>query len=212
MQGIQFGSYHSFDDFGLVLSSKEIGTPEPKTITIDVEGSDGVLDFTEFAGQVKFRNRKLVFNFSKPNILDDFMQIYSEVVNALHGKKMNISLDEDSGFYYVGRITVNEFTSDANIGRIVIECDCEPWKYKVNQTVVVETISGSKTVNLLNLKKSVVPTITTTAEMTFVFGGISRTVAAGTFKIPELELKEGSNTVAITGTGTVIFSYQEGGL
>lgn len=51
MNGVKFGSYHSYDDFGLILSDKEIGSPEPKIVTIDVEGSDGVLDFTEFASE-----------------------------------------------------------------------------------------------------------------------------------------------------------------
>ena len=63
MKGITFGNYHSYDDFGLILSSKEIGSPEPKIITIDVEGGDGVLDFTEFAGEKKFKNRTLTFHF-----------------------------------------------------------------------------------------------------------------------------------------------------
>lgn len=136
MKGVKFGSYHSYDDFGLILSSKEIGSPEPKIVTIEVEGSDGVLDFTEFAGETKFKNRTLAFHFSRPQVIPVFMNLLSEVHNALHGKKMQIILDEDPGFYYSGRITVNEFKADANIGLITIEADCDPWKYKVNQTVV----------------------------------------------------------------------------
>lgn len=134
MKGITFGNYHSYDDFGLILSSKEIGSPEPKIITIDVEGGDGVLDFTEFAGETKFKNWKLTFHFSKPQVLPAFMQLLSDVHNALHGKKIKIILDENPEFYYVGRIAVNEFKADANIGRLTIECDCDSWKYKLNVT------------------------------------------------------------------------------
>lgn len=153
MKGIKFGSYHSYDDFGLILSSKEIGSPEPKIITVDVEGGDGVLDFTEFAGETKFKNRKLTFHFSKPQLLTDFMQVFSEVHNALHGKKLQIILDEEPGFYYIGRITVNEFKADANIGKITVECDCEPWKYKLNATREKVFLYGKNFVDFANLEQ-----------------------------------------------------------
>ena len=48
--------------------------------------------------------------------------------------------------------------------------------------------------------------------MTITFGGTSTIVNAGTFTIPTLELVEGNNTVTVTGTGNITFTYQEGGL
>lgn len=153
LKGITFGNYHSYDDFGLILSSKEIGSPEPKIITIDVEGGDGVLDFTEFTGETKFKNRKLTFHFSKSHVLSDFMTLFSTVHNALHGKKMNIILDDDSEFYYVGRIIVNEFKADANIGLITVECDCEPWKYKLNVTREKVFLYGKNLFDIANFEQ-----------------------------------------------------------
>ena len=44
MKGIKFGNHHSWNDFQLILASKTIGTPSPKTETIDIPGGDGVLD------------------------------------------------------------------------------------------------------------------------------------------------------------------------
>ena len=64
MKGIKFGDYHSYDDFSLILTSKTIGTPTPKTEIIDIPGGDGVLDLTEFFGEVKYNNRQLSFEFS----------------------------------------------------------------------------------------------------------------------------------------------------
>ena len=43
MRGVTFGSYHSYDCFHLLLKSKEIGAPEPKTIEVDIGGIDGVI-------------------------------------------------------------------------------------------------------------------------------------------------------------------------
>jgi hypothetical protein len=213
MLGIRIGNYHSYDDWGLILQSKEIQSPSPKTTQIEIEGGDGVLDLTEFFGDVKFNNRKLSFQFATQCISSEaYLALFSVVQDAIHGKMLNIILDDDPLHYYKGRATINEWKSSKRIGSIVIEVDAEPWKYVIDETVVSAAINGSRIFNLLNSRKRVVPTITTTASMTFAFGNYSRSVSAGTFRIPELELKEGSNTVTVTGTGAVTFRYQEGGL
>lgn len=41
MKGVTFGSYHSFNSWGLILQSKEIKAPKPKINQIDIEGGDG---------------------------------------------------------------------------------------------------------------------------------------------------------------------------
>ena len=44
IQGVTFGIKHSYEDFGLILSSKEIGLPTPKTESVSVIGRNGDLD------------------------------------------------------------------------------------------------------------------------------------------------------------------------
>lgn len=213
MKGVRFGEYHSFYEWGLILSSKEIEAPEPKINQIEIEGGDGVLDLTDFFGDVKYKNRSLSFEFSKMNIvLDGFLALYSVVQNAIHGKVLDIILDDDPAYYYRGRVTINEWKSDKNVGTIVIEVDAEPYKYDIDETVISIPVSGSTEVNLINSRKRVVPQITTDATFTFVWGNYSKAVSAGTFVIPEMELKEGNNSITVIGTGTAVFSYRKGGL
>lgn len=214
MKGIKFDNYHSYYEWGLVLSpGKVIESPKPKTKYVEVEGSDGVLDFTESFGGVKYNNRTLSFPFSKPEIVPGgYEALYSVVQDALQGKKMQIILDDDPSHYYVGRVTINEWKSNKNIGEIVIECDCEPYKYKLEETVISQAVTTSATITLQNSRKKVVPKITTSSEMTISFNGYTGTFSAGTFTIPELELVEGANTVTVTGTGNISFVYREGRL
>ena len=77
-------------------------------------------------------------------------------------------------------------------------------------------ISGGGTVILSNDYMPVVPVITATAEATlrWMIDGESfqKTVSAGTWEIPELELRNGNNTVSVTGEGNVTFVYREGRL
>lgn len=210
MNQIQFGQYRSYDDLYLVLSSKEIGSPEVKEYKVEIEGGDGVLDYTEYFGGVNYGNLELKFEFS--TIVQPFLNYYSQVKDLLHGKKMKITLDEDDDFYYLGRISVSSFTNEKNIGTISITCDCEPWKYKQQKTVVTKSITNSSTIVLSNMRKKVVPEITTNTTMSFAFGSSTVTHTAGTFMIPSLELSQGNNTITVTGTGTVKFEYQEGGM
>lgn len=212
MKQITFGQYRSYDDLSLILLSKTIGSPEIKTYTVDVEGADGVLDYTEYFGEPKFNNLVHTFEFSTVVVQSQFLTLFSAIKDALHGQKVHIALDDDPDFYYIGRISVSDFTNEKSIGNVSITCDCEPYKYKADVTTVAKAVSGSATITLPNMRKRVVPTITSDASFTFAFGGHTVTHSAGTFMIPTLELVEGNNTVTVTGTGNVSFTYQEGRL
>mgnify|MGYP000299710712 FL=1 len=77
-------------------------------------------------------------------------------------------------------------------------------------------ITGTKTVTLTNDFMPVVPSITTSAETTLAWkigtDSFSKTISAGTWEIPELQLAYGNNSVKVTSTGTTTFRYREGRL
>lgn len=213
MKGVKFGGLHSYTEWGLMLSEKELKSPKVKTHTVEIEGGNGVLDYTEFFGAVKYENRPLTFKFIKTNIIPDgFLSLFSLVQNTLHGQKMQVILDDDPAFFYYGRVIINEWKSNKNIGEIVIEVDAEPYKQSITETVVTQAVSGSANIILDNDKMPVVPTITTDAEFLFDFGSYVETYPAGTFQIPELELGEGANNIYVEGTGTITFRYRKGRL
>lgn len=215
MQGISFGNYHSFNDLRLILATKTIGTPSPKTETIDIPGGDGVLDLTEYFGDTKYGNRNLTFEFSTMVPRSEFMSAFSVVQNALHGKRMQITLDDDPEWYYTGRISVSEWKAEKNIGKLTIDCDCEPYKKQTSPTVITKAVNGTDNIVLTNSRKRTVPevVIASGSGLNIVFGtGNVWDLGSGSFTLPELELVEGENTVTVTGTGTITFTYQQGKL
>lgn len=215
MKGIMFGNFHSYRDLWLILAATNIGTPSSKTETIDIPGGDGVLDFTEFFGDTKYGNRSLSFEFSSLVIPSDFMIQFSMIQNAIHGKKLPIILDDDPGWQYIGRISVSEWKANRNIGKLTIDCDCEPYKYQISPTVITRAISGTSTIILENSRKRVVPEVKVTSGsgLTVTFGsGSVWTLASGSYLLPELELVEGDNPVTVSGTGTITFTYMQGKL
>ena len=212
MKGVTFGNYHSFRDFRLILSTKTIGTPSPKTELIDIPGGDGVLDLTDFFGETKYGNRTLTFEFSTLVPEPDFMALFSMVQNALHGKKMTITLDDDPEWYYTGRISLSEWKADRNIGKLTIDCDCEPYKRSTNPTVITKAVSGTENITLPNSRKRVVPEVKIESEsglnIVYQVGNVWD-LGSGSYTLPELELLGGNNTVTVTGTGTIAFTYQQ---
>jgi phage-related protein len=212
MKGIRFGDMHSWDDLKMILTSKEMGAPGVKATKLDIEGADSSLDMTDFFGEPKYEDVTHKFQFSTIVPYAEFMTLYSSIKNAIHGKKMRVILDDDPLFYWMGRCYVSGFTNEKNIGQVNVECDCEPYKYKLTKTVYSQAVSGTTAITLTNGRKRAVPQITTTAPMTIEYGGGSFTNSAGTYTIPELELTHGVNTLTVTGTGTISFEWQEGDL
>lgn len=215
MNGVTFGTYHSYDDFSLILTSKEIAAPKTKTVKIDVEGADGAIDLTDFFGEPKYEDCTHEFQFSTIVPQSQFLTLFSDIKNKIHGKKLRISLDADPGFYYMGRCFVSAFTNEKNIGKISVECECEPWKYKAAKTVITQTVSGESTLSLPNLRKRVVPEVLIEADsaLHIVYNTYNVwDLGGGSYTLPELELKAGENTVSVTGTGNITFSYQEAAL
>ena len=212
MKGVNFGDFHSYRDFSLILSQKTIGTPSPKTETIDIPGGDGVLDLTEVFGEVRYNNRNLSFEFSSIVPQSDFMNQFSHIQNTLHGQKMRIVLEDDPEWYYTGRISVSEWKAEKAVGKLTIDCDCEPYKTKLSETVVKATVDGPKAVVLTNSKKIVMPTIDITGEVDLTFGMNSYSLSEGRYNLPGIRLANGENTILLDGAGTATFTYLERGL
>ena len=76
--------------------------------------------------------------------------------------------------------------------------------------------NGSGTAILTNDFMPTVPAVTVTDETTLKWqvgtDGFIKTVSAGTWTFPELELVRGENEIEITTEGTVTFRYREGRL
>ena len=212
MKGIRFGDLHSYDDLKMILSGKDMGAPAVKSMKLDIEGADSALDLTDFFGEPKYEDVTHKFQFSTIVPCSEFMTLYSRIKNAIHGKKMRIILDDDPLFYWMGRIYVSGFTNEKSIGQVEVECDCEPYKYKLTKTTVTRAVNGTDIIVLTNGRKRAVPEITTTGAMTIEYGGGSWALSAGSYTIPELELTQGDNLVTVKGTGTITFTWQEGDL
>lgn len=211
MKGIWFDNVHSYDDLNLVLSEVNIPPATARTKFVDIPGGDGSIDLTEALGEVKYKDRKCKFTFTVFPY-DDFEEKKKEISNLLNGKKCKITIDKDPDYYWTGRCSVDSYASKKNLHKIVVGATVAPYKLKTTQTNVTIPSGVNIVGTLRNGKKTTVPTIINTAAATIIFNGGRYNINAGTHKILNIELVEGINTVTVTSTEPVKFTYQEGDL
>ena len=206
LNGVTFTSWstnvskHSYTDFGIILTEQNIGLPSPKTYSVSIEGMDGSLDLSECFGEMKYENRTLKFTFESIDKITDWQAKMINISSFLHGQKMKIKTWSEPDFYYVGRCQIDEYNSSQRLGKIVVSCNCEPFKYKKNITVFNLT-EGSNTVQ--NSRMTVYADLINEAEITIN----SKVYSAGTH-LRAIKLMSGTNTLNSSGSATL--NFQEG--
>lgn len=230
MQTVTFGTKNSYDDFGLILTDKDIGFPEPKLEEVDVIGADGVIDLSEVLNDdIKYKTRKLQFTFTVLKGNKYWASTVADVANYLHGKKLRIQMDFDPAYYYTGRCKINSFKTSKRLCTITIDAECEPYRLDINGNgekwlwdtfsfengfirVNTVTVNGSLQVNLQNQRKIVSPTFTCSTAMTVTFDGVTYNLPKGKTQVLGIRLQYGTNYVTFKGNGTVKIEYQGGAL
>ena len=223
MDGVTFGTKHSYRDWG------------PKTVYVDIPGSDGIIDLTEsLTGDVKFDNRTIKCEFVVLDARNRWSDIYSEIMDYLHGQRMKVRLDEDPTYYYEGRLQVNEWKSDKVTSTITIEGDVEPYKMEMFssledwewdsfnfETGIIRDykeirVDESLTFTIEGRRKSVVPSFTVVSDdgsgLQVRFNGTTYDLPDGTSRVLNIVIKNDTNTLYFTGNGTVSIDYRGGRL
>lgn len=134
MQGVQFGDKHSYSDWGLILTeAPTVSPPKVKTNYVDILGADGSLDLTEqLTGTVLYEMRDITCKFALMSSRDTWAEMYSTILNHLHGKAVNITLDKDPDYFYSGRAEVNKWNEGNTAVEVIIKAKVAP--YKISRT------------------------------------------------------------------------------
>jgi predicted phage tail component-like protein len=226
--GVKFGDKHSYTDFGLILKERpNTNMPRPKTQYVDIPGTDGSIDMTNAFGTVKYEDRNLQFKFKVIGDRENWYTRHSELANYLHGQQMKIIIDEDNKYYYLGRPQVNEWASSGNTSTIVIDAQCEPFKYDINQPadggwlwdpfsfvdgVVFKDkmpIDGTQSLKVRIDNVPQIPTFTCDSSgMSVTFNDVTYPLEEGLNKIFEIELVKGDNILYFHGHGTIKIGYK----
>lgn len=130
MQGVKYGEKHTFWDWGLLLKEAPvISPPVPKIKLVEVPGSDDPIDITEaLTGTIHYEAREITCKFTIKGHRERWPLVYSEVMNHLHGKRMEITFDNDQDFYYAGRVEISEWEPGQTVADMTIKATVSPHK------------------------------------------------------------------------------------
>ena len=213
MSDIRFGTKWAHADYGLIVAPYAIPMPEPQTNFVEIPGRDGALDLSEAFGTIRYADRIIPLMLYARAPFDAAISAFAADV---HGRRMNVIFDRDPTYYYDARVTVEDVDRHAGYCELSLECRAKPYKLEHFETTMTVLPTGSATVTLTNTRMPVVPTITTSAEMTLTFTirtvSYTVTLSAGAHTIPSLVLAEDDTEVEITGTGSITFTYRKGAL
>lgn len=215
MNEVFFDGIASFRDWGIYLSSIDLGDPKPKEIYVEIPNGDGALDLTEaLTGDVHYESRPIEMVFTiKPETYS--VQLARRIRSFLNGQRRIIHWDDEPGYHLIGRCATT-LQKDGVLWLLTVRATCQPWLYVNEPTTrnVTMGAAGTTTLNLTNERKRVIPTITASAAVTIAFNGQTISVNAGTQRLTNIALQYGNNLLTITGAEgtTVLFEYQEGAL
>ena len=125
------GILNTYDTWHLFPSERpSFKPPKFKMSTIDIPGRNGLLDVSTSLTKVPtYGNRTGSFEFIiDPESPYTWSDTYSKVANCIHGQEKLVSLEDDSAYWYEGRLWVNDFLSDKKWSSITINYSMVPYK------------------------------------------------------------------------------------
>lgn len=211
LNDVLFNDISAMNDWNIVLTKTDITPPKVKTSIVNIKGADGILDLSEaLNGDVIYDNRDIKLTFSLMD-MREYSTLISKISNAIHGKKVKLRFTIDDEYYYEGRAQISQWESSKNIGKIVVNVNADPFKYRLYETSNTFSLNGKEqVVHLQNDRMRVSPTLKVSGEITITYDKITHTLKEGEQQLVDFSLKEGDNVVKLNGNGSVNISYRRG--
>lgn len=213
---VTFGSYNSKVDFHLDYIHREISPPAAKTATVDIPLAHGTLDLTErlIGTEPVFRNRNIDLTFELRSMRSAWMTDYANIMQCLHGRVLNVTISNDSAYYWRGRLSVGMLEDHGFTAGITISIDAFPFKWKNTSTTVgtYSLTSSARTVSLTISDQIALPEFSTSGTANIEYNGQIFAASSSVLSPPGMLLKKGSCQVKLTGSGSCTFRYRGGAL
>lgn len=201
--------------YGFFLKWKTLTAPVVKSNYKSIIGMQGDLDLTEALGEVFYENRELSIGMKHPDNI--YQADFDAIMNNYHGKNVHIAFGNDPGWYWSGRLNVQQYESkghDLSMTAIVF-----PFKMAEQQTTVTQSVSAAgeesaATIQLTGSRLKVSPKLTVTSEngLTIKWGTKTATLSAGDHYVDGLTIGSEGLTIKVWGVGTLQIAYRKGSL
>lgn len=231
-------SKNTYTDFRLVPASRPvISPPDLKKVYIDIPGSNGSIDLSEVvSGCPVYNNREgeidfivLNENYSGFSSYDTWIKRYTEILNFLHGRDIEMILEDDPDYYYRGRFLINEWVSSKDYSSITLSYMLDPFKWASKSSLVTKpnlkdiAITSADPGITIHLTEDdtgvapVVPTFVSNATMTVtcqnsIGENVTKQIVSGRTTDSDIRFTGGDTKLIIKGSGVVSIDFYEGRL
>lgn len=230
--------YHSYDDWGLYVTNTDyIKEPKQNLTLVEIPGRDSQLDLSEaVTGRPTYKSRELKITLAGVRNKISWDSIISLFRNSINGRVCRIIFDNDTQYFWRGRIDIKDFSSVLNLGKLTIDIpDADPYKYSVLTSadpwlwdpfnfetdmityIGAITVSGTATVTIPHGYMPTCPEFVvsnkTSGTFTVTYDGDTYDISQAVNKIPSIVVGGDQDvTLTFTGTAKVEIVYRSGSL
>jgi phage-related protein len=215
------------DDSFLVMKDHNIGPATPVIMRERVPYMNGEYDFSRITGDYTYGNRPVSLTYTcMSNIRDHMQNIYTNIITKLlstseimikmpgirgYLKGTVESYSSLESFVYAGVFSINLScypfkVDDVEYGNTLWDDFCFDIDYLEPKTYLIE---GTKTININNIGRTIVPVIQSDAVMKIKLNDYTTNLIIGENKDRKIKLLNGLNTLEVVGTGTIIFKFTQ---
>lgn len=217
-----------YGTYKMVLKDRHcVQPPVPKTFYQDVPGADGTMDLSTVpGGRMVYERRPITLNFGCVYPVNKWSAVFSDILNRFHGKIGKLVFDDDSMYYYTGRMEVSDYNRVSRVGTFTITVDADPYKYELTagdedwlwddfdfETGIIReygnlSVKGEYSLIIDGTEKWIIPDIVVSADMVVMFQGKEYQLKKGTNKIYDIVITDGEHLLTFKGQGTATVKYR----
>lgn len=231
INSIIFNGKDSYIDFGMILQKKSILSPSKKKIKLVVPYMNSMYDFSTIGsgGEILYNQREIAITFLlKLNNNEEIHTRYSSILQWLEDvPQQQLIFSDISDYYFLAEIEESSsFEQVVNhLGKMEIKFIAEPFKKSVNyvgddiwntfnflEDITQATefdVVGNKTVSIYNAGRITALEITASSTFTLTLDSQTYNISTGTNNLYDFKLKNGYNSIIITGTGNIKFNLRK---
>lgn len=202
----QYGDvFMPYEQDGIYMKSHSISPPTPRIHRFSLDGMDGALDMTEWAGEVKFEPREVQIAFR-----DMSADTYTALVQFCLGRMVKIMFSDDLDHYLYGRCDAADVATERRVSDYDMKFTCEPYRLERFLTTVERTVDQSAEITLRARRMTATPTITVTAACTLEFDDETYELEAGTHEMSGIRITDRPKVLSVTGSTGITITWRDG--